>query len=377
VYDLGGGGSFDISNAVITVPAYLNDAQRQRRQATNDAGQIAGLDVLRVIIEPTAAALAYGLDRSDNSVIAVYDLGGETFDISFLEMQEGVFEVKFTNGDTHLGGEDFDIVLFDHIPAKFKKQSGMVLKGDRMAIQRVCEAAGKAKIEFFYNANRNQLTLHNCRCFQSQTYQYQASKSKVTISPLIQCTVEPCKHAKTLADAGVKPNGMTRSMPHVSDTVKTIFDRDPSKGVNSDEAVAIGAAIQVQGGVLAGNVTDILLLDITPSSLGTLWKHFFFFNVTNSKYSGIETFGGIMTKLISRNTTMYTKKSQVFSTAADGQTAIEVKIYQGGQELVRDNKLLGNFNLVGIPPAPKCASQIEITFDIDPGESSANFQGKL
>ncbi|KAG2132293.1 Hsp70 protein-domain-containing protein [Suillus bovinus] len=284
-----------VNHAVITVPAYFNDAQRQ---ATKDAGQIAGLEVLRVINEPTAAALAYGLDRSDSSVIAVYDLGGGTFDISILEMQKGVFEVKSTNGDTHLGGEDFDIILLNHILAEL----------------------GRVQLENL-------------------------------VEPLIKRTIEPCK--KALSDAGVKASeidevilvgGMTR-MPKVSDTVKTIFGREPSKGVNPDEAVAIGASIQ--GGVLAGNVTDILLLDVTPLSLG------------------IETLGGIMTKLISRNTTIPTKKSQVFSTAADGQTAIEVKIYQGERELVRDNKLLGNFNLVGIPPAPKGVPQIEITFDID------------
>ncbi|KAF8806585.1 heat shock protein 70 [Phlegmacium glaucopus] len=340
-----------INHAVVTVPAYFNDAQRQ---ATKDAGQIAGLDVLRVINEPTAAALAYGLDRSDNSVIAVYDLGGGTFDISILEMQKGVFEVKSTNGDTHLGGEDFDIVLVNHILGEFKKEFGVDLKNDGMAIQRVREAAEKAKIELssttqteinlpFITADASGPKHINTKLLRSQF--------EALVGPLIQRTVEPCK--KALTDAGVKPNeinevilvgGMTR-MPRVAETVKTIFGREPSKGVNPDEAVAIGAAIQ--GGVLAGNVTDILLLDVTPLSLG------------------IETLGGIMTKLISRNTTIPTKKSQVFSTAADGQTAIEVKIYQGERELVRDNKLLGNFNLVGIPPAPKGVPQIEITFDID------------
>jgi len=340
-----------VNHAVVTVPAYFNDAQRQ---ATKDAGQIAGLDVLRVINEPTAAALAYGLDRADNSVIAVYDLGGGTFDISILEMQKGVFEVKSTNGDTHLGGEDFDIVLVEHLLDGFKKDSGMALKGDRMAIQRVREAAEKAKIELssttqteinlpFITADASGPKHINSKLIRSQF--------EALVGPLIQRTVDPCK--KALSDAGVKPNeinevilvgGMTR-MPRVAETVKGIFGREPSKGVNPDEAVAIGAAIQ--GGVLAGSVTDILLLDVTPLSLG------------------IETLGGIMTKLISRNTTIPTKKSQVFSTAADGQTAIEVKIYQGERELVRDNKLLGNFNLVGIPPAPKGVPQIEITFDID------------
>ncbi|KAL0955802.1 hypothetical protein HGRIS_002010 [Hohenbuehelia grisea] len=340
-----------VNHAVVTVPAYFNDAQRQ---ATKDAGQIAGLDVLRVINEPTAAALAYGLDRADSSVIAVYDLGGGTFDISILEMQKGVFEVKSTNGDTHLGGEDFDIVLVNHLLNEFKKESGIDLHGDRMAIQRIREAAEKAKIELssttqteinlpFITADASGPKHINSKLLRSQF--------ESLVGPLVQRTVDPCK--KALADAGVKASdinevilvgGMTR-MPRVADTVKSIFGREPSKGVNPDEAVAIGASIQ--GGVLAGNVTDILLLDVTPLSLG------------------IETLGGIMTKLINRNTTIPTKKSQVFSTAADGQTAIEVKIYQGERELVRDNKLLGNFNLVGIPPAPKGVPQIEITFDID------------
>ncbi|KIM82579.1 hypothetical protein PILCRDRAFT_820445 [Piloderma croceum F 1598] len=340
-----------VNHAVITVPAYFNDAQRQ---ATKDAGQIAGLDVLRVINEPTAAALAYGLDRSDSSIIAVYDLGGGTFDISILEMQKGVFEVKSTNGDTHLGGEDFDVVLVNHLLADFKKESGIDLSTDRVAIQRIREAAEKAKIELsstsqteinlpFITADASGPRHINMKLLRSQF--------ENLVAPLVQRTVEPCR--KALADAGVKASeinevilvgGMTR-MPRVSETVKSIFGREPSKGVNPDEAVAIGASIQ--GGVLAGNVTDILLLDVTPLSLG------------------IETLGGIMTKLITRNTTIPTKKSQVFSTAADGQTAIEVKIYQGERELVRDNKLLGNFNLVGIPPAPKGVPQIEITFDID------------
>jgi molecular chaperone DnaK len=340
-----------VNHAVVTVPAYFNDAQRQ---ATKDAGQIAGLDVLRVINEPTAAALAYGLDRADSSVIAVYDLGGGTFVISILEMQKGVFEVKSTNGDTHLGGEDFDVALVNHILADFKKETGKDLSEDRMAIQRVREAAEKAKIELssstqteinlpFITADASGPKHINMKLLRSQL--------ETLVEPLVKRTVDPCK--KALADAGVKASeinevilvgGMSR-MPKVVETVKGIFGRDPSKGVNPDEAVAIGASIQ--GGVLAGNVTDILLLDVTPLSLG------------------IETLGGIMTKLINRNTTIPTKKSQTFSTAADGQTAIEVKIYQGERELVRDNKLLGNFNLVGIPPAPKGVPQIEITFDID------------
>jgi molecular chaperone DnaK len=340
-----------VSHAVVTVPAYFNDAQRQ---ATKDAGQIAGLDVLRVINEPTAAALAYGLDRADSSVIAVYDLGGGTFDISVLEMQKGVFEVKSTNGDTHLGGEDFDIVLVEHILNEFKKESGSDLSGDRMAIQRVREAAEKAKIELS-SAQQTEINLPFITADASGpkhiNIKLLRSQFESLVGPLIQRTVDPCK--KALSDAGVKASeinevilvgGMTR-MPRVGETVKSIFGREPSKGVNPDEAVAIGASIQ--GGVLAGNVTDILLLDVTPLSLG------------------IETLGGIMTKLINRNTTIPAKKSQVFSTAADGQTAIEVKIYQGERELVRDNKLLGNFNLVGIPPAPKGVPQIEITFDID------------
>lgn len=340
-----------VNHAVITVPAYFNDAQRQ---ATKDAGQIAGLEVLRVINEPTAAALAYGLDRSDSSVIAVYDLGGGTFDISILEMQKGVFEVKSTNGDTHLGGEDFDIILLNHILAEFKKESGIDLSQDRIAIQRIRETAEKAKIELS-STTQTEINLPYITADASGPKHINMRLGRVQlenlVEPLIKRTVDPCK--KALSDAGVKASeidevilvgGMTR-MPKVSDTVKTIFGREPSKGVNPDEAVAIGASIQ--GGVLAGNVTDILLLDVTPLSLG------------------IETLGGIMTKLISRNTTIPTKKSQVFSTAADGQTAIEVKIYQGERELVRDNKLLGNFNLVGIPPAPKGVPQIEITFDID------------
>ncbi|KAJ7503013.1 heat shock protein 70 family [Mycena galericulata] len=341
-----------VNHAVITVPAYFNDAQRQ---ATKDAGQIAGLDVLRVINEPTAAALAYGLDKDSKAkVVAVYDLGGGTFDISILEMHDGVYEVKSTNGDTHLGGEDFDIVLVNHIVNEFKAENGIDLNGDRMAIQRIREAAEKAKIELSSTA-QTEINLPFITADASGPKHINSklmrSKFEALVAPLIQRTVAPCK--KALADAGVKPSdinevilvgGMTR-MPRVTETVKSVFGREPSKGVNPDEAVAIGASIQ--GGVLAGSVTDVLLLDVTPLSLG------------------IETLGGIMTKLITRNTTIPTKKSQVFSTAADGQTAIEVKIFQGERELVADNKLLGNFNLVGIPPAPKGVPQIEITFDID------------
>lgn len=340
-----------VKHAVVTVPAYFNDSQRQ---ATKDAGSIAGLDVLRVINEPTAAALAYGLDKSDSSVIAVYDLGGGTFDVSILEMQKGVFEVKSTNGDTHLGGEDFDITLVNHILAEFKKSSGVDVSGDRTAIQRIREAAEKAKCELsstgatdislpYISGGANgpvHLDLNLTR-----------SRFEQLVKPLVDRTIDPCK--KALSDAGVKPSeindvilvgGMTR-MPKVGETVKSVFGREPSKGVNPDEAVAIGASIQA--GVLAGNVTDILLLDVTPLSLG------------------IETLGGVFTRLINRNTTIPTKKSQTFSTAADGQTAIQVKVYQGERELTRDNKLLGDFQLTNLPPAPKGVPQIQISFDID------------
>ncbi|CDR87759.1 probable SSC1-mitochondrial HSP70 member [Sporisorium scitamineum] len=340
-----------VKHAVITVPAYFNDSQRQ---ATKDAGAIAGLDVLRVINEPTAAALAYGLDRDDSSVIAVFDLGGGTFDISILEMQKGVFEVKSTNGDTHLGGEDFDIVLVEHLVNEFKKESGLDLSKDRMAIQRIREAAEKAKIEL----SSTQQTDISLPYITADASGPKHINSKITrsqleslVGKLVDRTVEPCK--KALADAGCKPSdiqevimvgGMSR-MPKVLETVKNIFKRDPSKGVNPDEAVAIGASIQ--GGVLSGQVTDVLLLDVTPLSLG------------------IQTLGGVFTRLINRNTTIPTKKSQVFSTAADGQTAVDIQVYQGERELVRDNKLLGNFQLTGIPPAPKGVPQVEVTFDID------------
>ena len=322
-----------IKNAVVTVPAYFNDAQRQ---ATKDAGAIAGLDVLRVINEPTAAALAYGLDKIGDKVVAVYDLGGGTFDISVLEIQKGVFEVKSTNGDTHLGGEDFDNTLVSHIVAQFKKESGINIGKDRMALQRIREAAEKAKIELsatmqteinlpFITADASGPKHINMKMSRSQF--------EALVKNLVDRTIEPCK--KAMKDAGVTNSdinevilvgGMSR-MPRVQETVKSLFGREPSKAVNPDEAVAIGAAIQ--GGVLAGDVTDILLLDVTPLSLG------------------IETLGGVFTRLINRNTTIPTKKSQVFSTAADGQTQVEIKVYQGERELCRDNKILGQFNLVG------------------------------
>ncbi|KAF3067161.1 Heat shock 70 kDa protein [Daldinia childiae] len=338
-------------NAVVTVPAYFNDSQRQ---ATKDAGQIAGLNVLRVVNEPTAAALAYGLEKEADRVVAVYDLGGGTFDISVLEIQNGVFEVKSTNGDTHLGGEDFDIHLVRHIVQQFKSDSGIDLSNDRMAIQRIREAAEKAKIELssslqtdislpFITADASGPKHINTKMTRSQL--------ESMMDPLIKKTTEPVR--KALKDAGLQAKdiqevilvgGMTR-MPKVAESVKSIFGRDPAKSVNPDEAVAIGAAIQ--GAVLSGEVKDLLLLDVTPLSLG------------------IETLGGVFTRLINRNTTIPTKKSQVFSTAADFQTAVEIKVYQGERELVKDNKLLGNFQLVGIPPAHRGVPQVEVTFDID------------
>jgi len=310
--------------------------------------------VLRVINEPTAAALAYGLDKSDSSVIAVYDLGGGTFDVSILEMQKGVFDVKSTNGDTHLGGEDFDITLVNHILAEFKKSSGVDVSNDRTAIQRIREAAEKAKCELS-SAGATDISLPYIAGGAEGPVHLDLNLTRARfeqlVKPLVDRTIDPCK--KALSDAGVKPSeindvilvgGMTR-MPKVSETVKSVFGREPSKGVNPDEAVAIGASIQA--GVLAGNVTDILLLDVTPLSLG------------------IETLGGVFTRLINRNTTIPTKKSQTFSTAADGQTAIQVKVYQGERELTRDNKLLGDFQLTNLPPAPKGVPQIQISFDID------------
>ncbi|XP_073995895.1 heat shock protein 70 cognate 5 [Rhodnius prolixus] len=340
-----------VKNAVITVPAYFNDSQRQ---ATKDAGQIAGLNVLRVINEPTAAALAYGMDRAEDKVIAVYDLGGGTFDISILEIQKGVFEVKSTNGDTFLGGEDFDNVLVNFLVQEFKKEQGIDLTKDQMGMQRLKEAAEKAKIELSSSLqtdiNLPYITMDTSGP-KHMNLKLSRSKFESLVADLIRKTVNPCQ--KALTDAEIKKSeigevllvgGMTR-MPKVQSTVLEIFGKQPSKAVNPDEAVAIGAA--VQGGVLAGDVTDVLLLDVTPLSLG------------------IETLGGVFTRLISRNTTIPTKKSQVFSTAADGQTQVEIKVHQGEREMASDNKLLGQFTLIGIPPAPRGVPQIEVTFDID------------
>merc|ERR1711953_566999 len=340
-----------VKNAVVTVPAYFNDSQRQ---ATKDAGQIAGLNVLRVINEPTAAALAYGMDKSDDKVIAVFDLGGGTFDISVLEIQKGVFEVKSTNGNTFLGGEDFDNELLAFLVGEFRKEQGIDLTKDAMALQRVREAAEKAKVELSSSAqtdiNLPYLTM-DASGPKHMNMKLTRAKFESIVGDLIKKCVEPCH--KAMKDAEVSRNdigeailvgGMSR-MPKVQDTCKEIFGRNPSKSVNPDEAVAMGAAIQ--GGVLAGDVTDVLLLDVTPLSLG------------------IETLGGVFTKLINRNTTIPTKKSQVFSTAADGQTQVELKVHQGEREMAKDNKLLGQFQLTGIPPAPRGVPQIEVTFDID------------
>ncbi|CAG9836002.1 unnamed protein product [Diabrotica balteata] len=340
-----------VKNAVITVPAYFNDSQRQ---ATKDAGQISGLNVLRVINEPTAAALAYGMDKTEDKVIAVYDLGGGTFDISILEIQKGVFEVKSTNGDTFLGGEDFDNVLVNHLVSEFKKEQGIDITKDPMAMQRLKEAAEKAKIELSSSLqtdiNLPYLTM-DASGPKHMNLKLSRSKFESLVGDLIKRTINPCQ--KALKDAEVSKTdvgevllvgGMTR-MPKVQSTVQDIFGKQPSRAVNPDEAVAVGAA--VQGGVLAGDVTDVLLLDVTPLSLG------------------IETLGGVFTRLINRNTTIPTKKSQVFSTAADGQTQVEIKVHQGEREMATDNKLLGQFSLIGIPPAPRGVPQIEVTFDID------------
>jgi len=340
-----------VKNAVVTVPAYFNDSQRQ---ATKDAGQIAGLNVLRVINEPTAAALAYGMDKTDDKVIAVFDLGGGTFDISVLEIQKGVFEVKSTNGNTFLGGEDFDNHLLQYLVKEFQKDQGIDLSKDAMAMQRVREAAEKAKVELSSSAqtdiNLPYLTM-DASGPKHMNLKLTRSKFEQIVGDLIKKTVEPCMKALkdaecTKSDIGdvILVGGMSR-MPKVQETCKEIFGRTPSKAVNPDEAVAMGAAIQ--GGVLAGDVTDVLLLDVTPLSLG------------------IETLGGVFTKLINRNTTIPTKKSQVFSTAADGQTQVEIKVHQGEREMARDNKMLGQFQLVGIPPAPRGVPQVEVTFDID------------
>ena len=340
-----------VNEAVITVPAYFNDAQRQ---ATKDAGRIAGLDVKRIINEPTAAALAYGLDKGDNRTIAVYDLGGGTFDISILELGDGVFEVKSTNGDTFLGGEDFDKRVIDYLADEFKKEQGIDLRQDKLALQRLKEAAEKAKIELS-SATQTEVNLPFITADQSGpkhlTMKMTRAKLEALVEDLVERTVEPCKHA--LKDAGLSAGdiqevvlvgGMTR-MPKVIETVKNFFGRDPHKGVNPDEVVALGAAIQA--GVLQGDIKDVLLLDVTPLSLG------------------IETLGGVFTRLIERNTTIPTKKSQVFSTAEDSQGAVTIRVFQGEREMASDNKLLGQFDLVGIPPAPRGVPQIEVTFDID------------
>ncbi len=340
-----------VTKAVITVPAYFNDAQRQ---ATKDAGKIAGLEVLRIINEPTAAALAYGLDKKKNEKIAVYDLGGGTFDISILEIGDGVFEVKSTNGDTHLGGDDFDQKVIDWLADEFKKQEGIDLRKDRMALQRLKEAAEKAKCELSSNA-QTEINLPFITADQSGpkhlTISLTRSKLEQLTDDLVQRTMAPCK--KALADAKltaeeidevVLVGGQTR-MPKVQEIVKALFKKEPHKGVNPDEVVAIGAAIQ--GGVLVGDVKDVLLLDVTPLSLG------------------IETLGGVSTRLIERNTTIPTKKSQVFSTAADSQTAVSIHVLQGEREMAEGNRTLGRFDLIGIPAAPRGVPQIEVTFDID------------
>ena len=340
-----------VEKAVITVPAYFNDAQRQ---ATKDAGKIAGLEVERIVNEPTAAALAYGLDKKDGKTIAVYDLGGGTFDISVLEIGDGVFEVKSTNGDTFLGGEDFDARLLEYLADEFKKENGVDLKQDKLALQRLKEAAEKAKIELS-STPQTEINLPFITADQSGpkhlNIKVTRAKLETLVDDLIERTIKPCEAA--LKDAGLSAaeideivlvGGMTR-MPKVIETVKNFFGKEPNKGVNPDEVVAMGAAIQA--GILQGDVKDVLLLDVTPLSLG------------------IETLGGVFTKLIDKNTTIPTKKSQVFSTAEDNQTAVTIRVYQGEREMAADNKLLGNFDLVGIPPAPRGVPQVEVTFDID------------
>jgi len=340
-----------VTQAIITVPAYFNDSQRQ---ATKDAGKIAGLEVLRIINEPTASSLAYGLDKKKNEKIAVYDLGGGTFDISILEIGDGVFEVKATNGDTHLGGDDFDQRIIDWLVDEFKKETGIDLSKDRMVLQRLKEAAEKAKIELS-STMQTEINLPfitaDATGPKHLVKTLTRAKLEQLVSDLIERTLEPCK--RCLADAGLKPEdinevvlvgGMTR-MPAVVDLVRNFFKKEPHKGVNPDEVVAVGAAIQ--GGVLQGDVKDIVLLDVTPLSLG------------------IETLGGVFTKLIERNTTIPTKKSEIFSTAADNQTSVEIHVLQGEREMARDNKTIGRFHLDGIPPAPRGVPQIEVTFDID------------
>merc|ERR1711871_1768664 len=341
-----------VSKAVVTVPAYFND---QQRQATKDAGTIAGLDVQRIINEPTAAALAYGMDKADGKQIVVYDLGGGTFDVSVLEIREGVFEVKSTNGDTVLGGEDFDEVLLAHLVKEFKKEQGIDLSNDTLAMQRLREAAEKAKRELDglkqTDISLPFITADPATGPKHMNTKITRSQFENLVDPLVQRTLEPCK--KCIKDGGISKDeidevlmvgGMSR-MPKVQEVVQDFFGKPPSKGVNPDEVVAMGAAIQA--GVLKGDVKDILLLDVTPLSLG------------------IETLGGVFTRLITRNTTIPTKKAQVFSTAADNQTQVGIKVLQGEREMAVDNKLLGQFDLVGIPPAPRGMPQIEVTFDID------------